>query len=174
MISSNGRTVLLSSAMAFPPVPDCIVGPVHSAPTAAAIARPRLAQVPGPTCRGTIDLVSSDPLLASRAVVLHDLGARGLDTAPAVDVLEAVVSERRWWVDEWPDGAAYVAGQVAQDVQDRLLDGQLGRWPRCTACDETDVHELRVSPELGPDPHWVCEKSGITVSPLGSLPPTAS
>ncbi|MGH8776544.1 MAG: hypothetical protein ACRDWI_15750 [Jiangellaceae bacterium] len=113
--------------------------------------------------------MSTDPLLDARARVLHDLTARGLDTATAVDVLEDAVTERRWWVGEWPDGETYVAGQVAQDVQDRLLDGGLGRWPRCTACDETDLHELRIEPELGGDPHWLCEKSGIVVAALGEL-----
>jgi hypothetical protein len=113
--------------------------------------------------------MSADPLLEARARVLHDLGARGLDSAEAVDVLEDVVTERRWWVGEWPDGASYVAGQVAQDVQDRLFDGQIGRWPRCTACDETDPHELRIEPELGHDPRWLCDKSGIVVAALGEL-----
>ncbi|HSK27410.1 MAG TPA: hypothetical protein VK894_10925 [Jiangellales bacterium] len=110
-----------------------------------------------------------DPLLATRALLLHDLAARGLDSAAGVDVLEDAIQGRRWWVEEWPEGAGYVAGQVAQDVQDRLLDAGLGRWPRCTACDETEVHELRVVPELGPDPHWTCEKAGIVVGPVGRL-----
>lgn len=113
--------------------------------------------------------MSTDALLEARAKVLHDLGARGLDSANAVDLLEDAVTERRWWVDQWPDGASFVAGQVAQDVQDRLLDGGLGRWPRCTACDETDPHELRIKPELGPDPRWLCDKSGIVVAGLGEL-----
>lgn len=113
--------------------------------------------------------MTTDVILEVRAHVLHDLAARGLDSAPVVDVLEDALTERRWWVEQWPDGAEYVAGQVAQDVQDRLLDAQISRWPRCTACDQTDVHELRVSPDLGPDPHWVCELSGITVAPLGRL-----
>ena len=113
--------------------------------------------------------VIDDVLLDARALVLRDLGARQFDSPAAVDVLEDVVAERRWWIEQWPDGAAFVAGQIAQDVQDRLLDGQLGRWPRCTACDNTRIHELRISPELGADPQWVCEESGITVAPLGSL-----
>jgi len=113
--------------------------------------------------------VIDDVLLDARALVLRDLGARKFDSPAAVDVLDDVVAERRWWIEHWPDGAVYVAGQIAQDVQDRLLDGQLGRWPRCTACDNTRVHELRISPELGANPQWVCEESGITVAPLGSL-----
>jgi hypothetical protein len=102
-------------------------------------------------------------------MVLHDLAARGLESPRSVDVLESALSERRWWVEQWPDGAPYVSGQVAQDVQEALLDAQLGRWPLCTACDHTDDHELRIEPELGSDPRWVCEKSGISVSPLGEL-----
>ncbi|HSI93140.1 MAG TPA: hypothetical protein VK925_06535 [Jiangellaceae bacterium] len=113
-----------------------------------------------------------DVLLDARAVVLRDLGARAFDSAAAVDVLEDVLTERRWWIEQWPDGASYVAGQIAQDVQDRLLDLRLGRWPRCTACDQTQVHELRISPELGTDPHWICEESGMTVAPLGALDET--
>ncbi|PSK98290.1 hypothetical protein CLV30_12076 [Haloactinopolyspora alba] len=108
-------------------------------------------------------------MLAARALVLHDLSAHQLDVPSAVDVLDAAVSERRWWVEQWPDGAQFVAGQLAQDVQDRLLDAGLGRWPRCTSCDETAVHELRIEPELGADPHWVCEKAGISVAALGAL-----
>jgi hypothetical protein len=118
---------------------------------------------------GTIGCVDTDVVLAARALVINDLAAHGADSAAAVDHLDAVVTERRWWVEQWPDGAEYVAGQVAQDVQERLLDAQLGRWPRCSACDEIELHELRIAPELGPDPHWVCEKSGIVVGPLGSL-----
>jgi hypothetical protein len=53
-------------------------------------------------------------------------------------------------------------------VQDRLVDSGL-RWPRCTACDDLNDHELRIEPELGPDPHWVCERAGISVSALGHL-----
>lgn len=110
-----------------------------------------------------------EPLLAARAMILRDLNVRGSDSAPAVDILDQAVSERRWWVEQWPDGASYVAGQVAQDVQERLLDGGLGRWPRCSSCDDTSPHELRIEPELGPDPHWTCEKASMVVAPLGSL-----
>ncbi|HEX6194306.1 MAG TPA: hypothetical protein VFZ37_00250 [Jiangellaceae bacterium] len=113
--------------------------------------------------------MSTDVLMSARALVLHDLSARGMESARSVDVLEAVLSDRRWWVEQWPDGGPYVSGQVAQDVQEKLLDGQLGRWPLCTVCDQTDEHELRIEPELGADPHWVCELSGIVASPLGEL-----
>ncbi len=112
-----------------------------------------------------------DVLVTARAAVVHDLGARGMDTAAAVDVVEDVVAARRWWVEHWPDGAPLVAGQVAQDVQDTLHDEAGLRWPRCTtpACTETGPHDLHISPDLGPDPQWVCEASGIVVAPLGAL-----
>ena len=50
---------------------------------------------------------------------------------------------------------------------------QVGRWPLCTAThdpeDEPAEHELRVSPDLGEDPHWVCEEVGVVVAPVGAL-----
>jgi hypothetical protein len=107
-------------------------------------------------------------LLTARAMVLHDLAARGFDDAVMVSLLEDAVAGRQWWLDQWPDGAEHIAGLVAQDVQDRLVDSGV-RWPRCTACDDLNDHELRIEPELGPDPHWVCERAGISVSPLGHL-----
>lgn len=112
---------------------------------------------------------ATDPLLEARARVLHDLGARGLDVPSFVDVVDDAVAARRWWVEQWADGSDYVAGLVAQDVQDRLLDDGMGRWPACTACDDLAPHELRVEPELGRDPQWVCDKAGKSVAPLGSL-----
>ncbi|MGN6089571.1 MAG: hypothetical protein ACTHNT_09805 [Actinomycetales bacterium] len=111
----------------------------------------------------------SDPLLTARAAVLHDLAARSLNDAAVVTVVEDVLAERRWWVEQWPDGARYVAGQVAQDVQERLLESH-GRWPRCVGCPSgAGEHELRFEPELGDDPTWVCEEASMTVAPLGSL-----
>jgi hypothetical protein len=110
----------------------------------------------------------SDSLLQARARVLNDLAARGLNSPECVDVVEDVVTERRWWVEQWPEGAAYVAGQIAQDVQDRLLDAAT-RWPRCAACDAAEPHDLHIEPELGPDPHWICDFAGLIVAPLGAL-----
>ena len=111
-----------------------------------------------------------DTLLDARARVLKDLEARHLATAAAVSLLEEAVSERGWWAEQWPEGRVYVAGLVAQDVQDALFDSAR-RWPVCTACDEdAPLHSLSVSPDLGgPDPVWVCEESGQLVAPLGGL-----
>jgi len=111
-----------------------------------------------------------DTLLDARARVLKDLQARQLATAAAVSLLEEAVSERGWWAEQWPEGRVYVAGLVAQDVQDALFDAAQ-RWPICTHCGEdVPVHSLAISPDLGgPDPMWVCEESGELVAPLGGL-----
>ena len=114
-------------------------------------------------------MTSADPLLSARALVLHDLEATGAADATSVSALEAAVTTRRWWTSQWDQGWQYVAGLVAQDVQDALLD-RVGRWPVCRACAEAEPHSLYIHPELGgPDPVWVCETSGMTVAPLGSL-----
>ena len=99
--------------------------------------------------------------------MVADLVARDLDAPAHVDLVDDVVSRRRWWLEQWPDGAEHVAGQVAQDVQDAMADTAGLRWPGCQACDED--HELRITPELGPGPRWVCETSGADAGPLGSL-----
>jgi hypothetical protein len=108
-------------------------------------------------------------LLAARALVVHDLAARGMDTARNVSIVDEVLSARRWWVEQWPDGQAYVACLVAQDVQEALLE-TVGRWPLCSLHEDgDDPHELRVTPDLGPDPQWMCEEDGCVVAPVGAL-----
>lgn len=105
---------------------------------------------------------------AARALVLHDLQSTRVADPGVVDLLEDAVTTRSWWVEQWPDGVQYVAGLVAQDVQDALLE-RLGRWPLCQACDGA-AHAVYIHPELGgPDPVWVCEVSGTTIAPLGRL-----
>ncbi|HEX6920704.1 MAG TPA: hypothetical protein VF314_10770 [Actinomycetes bacterium] len=114
----------------------------------------------------------TDALLAARALVLHDLAARGLESARTVSLVDDVLTHRRWWVEQWPEGAAYVACLVAQDVQEALLE-TVGRWPLCARHhddDDQEPHELRVTPDLGEDPHWVCEEDGCVVAPVGALP----
>lgn len=105
-------------------------------------------------------------LHGARALVLADLAATGVADANVVSLVEEAVSQRRWWVEQWPDGAGFVAGLVAQDVKDALLE-RMGRWPFCPRC--ADPHALDVEPELGPDPHWVCESLGEAVAPVGGL-----
>lgn len=109
-------------------------------------------------------------LFDARARVLADLQARKQATPAAVSALEDAVSQRQWWAEQWPEGAVYVAGLVAQDVQDALLE-TVGRWPLCHDCgDRAPQHALYIQPDLGgPDPVWVCEESGDVVAPLGGL-----
>ena len=67
-------------------------------------------------------------LADARARVLHDLSAT-LPTTPAmIDALDRAVSDRRVWAEPWPEGSAFVACLLAQDVQEALA-GSLGRWP---------------------------------------------
>jgi hypothetical protein len=107
-------------------------------------------------------------LHAARALVLADLVAGEVAEADVVSLVEESVAQRRWWVEQWPDGAPFVAGLVAQDVQDALLE-RYGRWPLCPVCAVGDPHALDVAPELGADPHWVCSEAGVKVAAVGSL-----
>ncbi|MFI9152973.1 hypothetical protein [Streptomyces sp. NPDC053367] len=107
-------------------------------------------------------------LHAARALVLADLMAGRVAEADVVSMVEESVAQRRWWVEQWPEGVGYVAGLVAQDVQDALLE-RYGRWPLCPVCGSGDPHSLDVEPELGPDPHWVCHKAGVRVARVGTL-----
>ncbi|GAB3778053.1 hypothetical protein GCM10027601_02500 [Nocardioides ungokensis] len=114
-------------------------------------------------------VVDNALLFDARARVLADLQARDHATATAVSALEEAVSQRRWWAEQWPEGEVYVAGLVAQDVQDALFES-VGRWPVCRSCGDAPVHALYIQPDLGgPDPVWVCEESGRAVAELGQL-----
>lgn len=108
-------------------------------------------------------------LHTARALVLADLAAGEVAEADVVSLVEDAVAQRRWWVEQWPDGAEFLPGLVAQDVQDALLD-RYGRWPLCPVCTESgDLHALEVEPELGPDPHWACTKQAVLVARVGEL-----
>lgn len=109
-----------------------------------------------------------DPMMTARALVLRDLEATGVADPDAVSLLEDAVSQRGWWLEQWPQGRDFVVGLVAQDVQDALLE-RSGRWPLCPRC-EDGTHALYVDPDLGgPDPTWVCEEAGVVVAPVGGL-----
>jgi hypothetical protein len=113
--------------------------------------------------------VDANLLLDARARVLADLTARQLATATAVSALDEACESRQWWADQWPAGADYVAGLVAQDVQDALFE-TAGRWPLCLDCASGPVHSLYIQPDLGgPDPVWVCEETGEVAAALGFL-----
>ena len=108
-------------------------------------------------------------VVQARALVLHDLEATGVADAATVSALESALADRGWWLEQWAEGRDYVVGLVAQDVQDALLE-QVGRWPLCAHCDSEEPHAIYIHPELGgPDPVWVCERSGATIAPLGKL-----
>lgn len=118
--------------------------------------------------------VDDSVIYVARALVLADLEAHALAGPGVVSLLDEACSQRRWWLEQWHDGAPYVAGLVAQDVQDALRDQRpdepAGRWPVCHRCDGRPVHALHIDPDLGgPDPTWVCEESGERVAPLGTL-----
>jgi hypothetical protein len=117
-------------------------------------------------------------LLAARAAVVADLVDCDLDSATTVDVVEDAMVARKWWVDHWPAGAAHLTSLVATDVQERLLDDHGLRWPECPLadCAGQPVHSLVIEPELGEDPHWVCERTGVDLGRVGRLaaaPPAA-
>ncbi|RMI41864.1 hypothetical protein [Streptomyces triticirhizae] len=106
-----------------------------------------------------------------RAAVLADLTADGAAGPEEVSLLEQAVSHRRWWSEQWPAGAVFVPGLLAQDIQDALLETR-GRWPLCPVCagvEDREPHALDVEPELGEDPHWVCPVTGVAVAPVGRL-----
>jgi hypothetical protein len=119
---------------------------------------------------GTMESIGplEQSLHTARALVLADLAADEVAAADVVSLVEESVVQRRWWVEQWPEGAEFVAGLVAQDVQDALLE-RYGRWPLCPVCGSGDPHALDVEPELGPDPHWVCHKAGVKIAAVGSL-----
>lgn len=105
----------------------------------------------------------------ARAVVLADLVSRHRATPAAIDALEDALAQRQWWAEQWPQGRPYVAGLVAQDVQDALIEaGQ--RWPACLSCVHAPEHNLYIHPDLGgPDPMWICEETAEGTAPLGHL-----
>lgn len=109
-----------------------------------------------------------DPMMTARALVLRDLEQTGVADAEAVSLLEETLSQRSWWLEQWPEGRDFIVGLVAQDVQDGLLE-RAGRWPLCPNCAGA-THALYVDPDLGgPDPRWVCEEAGVVVAPVGGL-----
>ena len=86
-----------------------------------------------------------------------------------MSALEDACASRQWWAAQWPEGQVFVAGLVAQDVQDALFEST-ARWPLCLACFDGPVHSLYIQPDLGgPDPVWVCEETGEVAAELGFL-----
>lgn len=112
--------------------------------------------------------MTADPgpaLADARARVLHDLSATLPTTPSVIDTLDAAVANRRSWVEPWPEGAAFLTCLVAQDVQEAISPA-VGRWPQCRTDGD---HTLHVEPDLGEDPHWVCEDCAAIVAAIGEL-----
>ena len=100
--------------------------------------------------------------------VLEDAHTALLRDAPSyADLVDAAVEGRRWWLTEWPDGERYVLCLVAQDVQEAVHESRDPLWP---VCPEHLDHPLLIEPDLGPDPFWVCHRTGLPVASVGSLP----
>jgi hypothetical protein len=96
----------------------------------------------------------------ARAAVLRDLADPSYD-----GLVDQCAEQRRWWVEQWAEGAQYLTCLLAQDVQEAVhLEDPT--WPLCA---EHLDHPLMVEPDLGTDPFWVCERSGLPVAPVGSL-----
>lgn len=99
---------------------------------------------------------------------LDEAGEALTRDAPAyAELVLRAVENRRWWLREWPDGAPHVLSLLAQDVQDLVHETADVLWPVCT---EHRDHPLLIEPDLGPDPFWVCHRTGLPVAPVGSLP----
>ena len=108
--------------------------------------------------RRTVD-ATSEVLAHAQAVLLRDCPQHP-------DLVEAAAQQRRWWLDEWPDGAPYILCLLAQDVQEAVQEAVDPQWPLCP---EHRDHPLLVEPDLGPDPFWVCHRTGLPVAQVGSL-----
>lgn len=109
----------------------------------------------------TIDEALAD----ARARLLNDFSATVPTSAVVVDALEDALTARREWATHWPDGAQYLPCLVAQDVQEAVVQ-VVGRWPTCRM---DGSHQLHVTPDLGADPHWVCESCSRVAAPVGGL-----
>jgi hypothetical protein len=96
----------------------------------------------------------------ARAAVSRDLADPVYD-----ELVDRCVEHRRWWLEQWADGEPFLVCLLAQDVQEAVHEQQ-PLWP---ACPEHGDHALFVEPDLGTDPFWVCERSGLPVAPVGSL-----
>ena len=109
--------------------------------------------------------MGADAVGSARALVAADLADPRWDGA-----LDEAAAHRRWWLAQWPDGAEHVLGLLAQDAQEAVhaVDPQ---WPPCRepSCEEVGRHALFIEPDLGPDPFWVCERTGLPVAPVGHL-----
>jgi hypothetical protein len=111
--------------------------------------------------------VVTDPISAAVAAARHDLEVTGRWAPQTEGALAASAEQRTWWLEHWPEGGEHVLGLVAQDVQEWVHTNLDSDWPLCR---EHLDHALFVEPDLGPDPFWVCHRSGLPVASVGELP----
>ena len=108
-------------------------------------------------------MTAEEALEHACTAVVRDLG-------PVTADVDAAVAHRRWWLQQWPDGAPHVLGLLAQDVQEQVHRRDPS-WPVCPepSCPERGRHALFVEPDLGPDPFWTCHRTGLPVAAVGAL-----
>ena len=106
-----------------------------------------------------------DAVDLARQLVAADLG-----DPRRLAALDEAVEHRRWWLAQWPEGAEHVLGLLAQDAQEVVHAADPG-WPACRepSCPAVGAHALHVEPDLGPDPFWVCHRTGLPVAAVGGL-----
>lgn len=104
-------------------------------------------------------------LSAAAEAVRRDLPRAAYDAA-----LQDALAQRAWWLSQWDDGAPYVLGLLAQDLQE-VVHADDPQWPLCTetSCPARLAHALFVEPDLGADPFWTCYRTGLPVAPVGLL-----
>jgi len=103
-------------------------------------------------------------------VTLEKAAAAVLRDGGPPEPVAAAVEHRRWWLAQWADGAPYVLGLLAQDVQE-AVHAHDPLWPACleTSCPERLAQPMFVEPDLGPDPFWTCHRTGLPVAAVGQL-----
>jgi hypothetical protein len=109
----------------------------------------------------------TDHLNQASGAARRDLTVTGQWNDAAATALDAAVQQRSWWLAQWPEGGEHLEGLVAQDVQEWVHDHVDSDWPLCP---EHRDHALFVEPDLGPDPFWVCHRSGLPLARVGELP----
>ncbi len=109
----------------------------------------------------------TDYLTDAATAAEHDLKATGQWNEAAAAAVGSAVGKRSWWLEQWPAGGEHLLGLIGQDVQEWMHDTIDHDWPRCS---EHHDHALLIEPDLGPDPFWVCHRSGLPVARVGELP----
>lgn len=109
----------------------------------------------------------TDHLAEAAVAARHDLEATGQWTDASEAALAESLTQRSWWLDQWPEGGEHLPGLVAQDVQEWVHNTVFSDWPLCP---EHRDHALFVEPDLGADPFWVCHRSGLPLAEVGDLP----